>query len=255
MILFMIEINLIPGARKAKRSRSASIDFRALVGDLGSRIRDPWLITAVVGVVLGLGATGFMFWKTNSKENALTEELQKAVEDSTKNAAVIRERTVAEAQRDSVTRQIAVIRAIDASRFTWPHVMDEISRALPPYTWIKSIQQTSAPPAVPPEVEAGVTKGGGAKSKAAAQAEADEAAAANVISVRLVGQTVDIQALTRFVRQLAESPWLDGINLSRTEDVLAQPTNKEVKEFTIEMKLRRPDSTQIHRVPLVVGVR
>ena len=46
----MIEINLLPGSRKAKRSRSASIDFRAMFGDLGNRIRDPWLITAVVGL-------------------------------------------------------------------------------------------------------------------------------------------------------------------------------------------------------------
>ncbi len=93
------------------------------------------------------------------------------------------------------------------------------------------------------------------KSKAAQQAEMDEAAAASLVSIRLVGQTVDIQALTRFVRQLEDSPWLDNVNLARTEDVLAQPSNKEVKEFTIEMRISRPDSSLIRRVPLTLGVR
>jgi Tfp pilus assembly protein PilN len=251
----MIEINLIPGARKAKRSKAAAIDFRALVGDISQRISDPWLISAVVGVVIGLGAVGFMYWRTGARETALTDELQKAVQDSTRYAAVLRERNLAEAQRDSVDRQVRVIRAIDGSRFVWPHVLDEVMRALPPYTWLRAMQQTSAVPAVPPEVEVGVSKGAGSKSAAARQAEADEAAAAAVITLRLVGQTVDLQALTRFVRELEDSPWLDAVTLARTEAVLAQPSNKEVTEFTIEMRIARPDTSFIRRVPLVVGVR
>lgn len=251
----MIEINLLPGARKAKRTKAAAIDIRALLGDFTTRVRDPWLISAVAGVVIGVGAAGFMYWRTSSREATLTEELQKAVQDSTRYAAILRERNVAEAQRDSVDRQVRVIRTIDGQRYVWPHVMDEIMRALPPYTWLRSLQQTSAVPAVGPEVEAGVSKRAGGGSAAAQQAEADEAAAAQTVTVRLVGQTVDVQALTRFLRQLEDSPWLEGVNLARTEDVLAQPANKEVKEFTIEMRIARPDSTHVRRVPLVVGVR
>ena len=251
----MIEINLLPGARKAKRSRGASIDFRALFGDLASRVRDPWLISAGVGVLIGLGSVGFMYWRTGARDSALTDEEQKAVQDSTRYASVIRERGRAEAQRDSVVRQIAIIRSIDGTRYVWPHILDEVNRALTPYTWIKSLQQTSAVPAVSPEVEAGVASAKGGKSSEAAQAEADEAAASSTITIRIVGQTVDIQALTRFVRQLEDSPWLENVNLARTEDVLTQPSNKEVKEFTIDMRIHRPDSTFIRRVPLTIGVR
>ena len=171
----MIEINLIPGARKAKRSRSAAIDFRAILGDIGSRIRDPWLITAVVGVALGLGSVGFMFWRTSAKESALVEEEQKAVQDSTRYASVIKDRSVAEAQRDSVVRQIAIIRSIDGERFLWPHVMDEVNKAVTPYTWIRSLQQTSAPPAVTPEVEAGVGSAKGSKASARADVSQNRA--------------------------------------------------------------------------------
>jgi Tfp pilus assembly protein PilN len=251
----MIEINLLPGARKAKRSKALTLDVRGLLSDMSTRVRDPWMLTAVFGTVIGLGATGFMFWRTSARGTELTEQLQVAVQDSTRYAAVIAERNNAEAQRDSVARQIAIIRTIDGSRFIWPHVLDEVSRALPPYTWLMTLQQTSAVPAVSPEVEAGVSSASSTKSAAIRQAEADEAAAASMVTVRIVGQTVDIQALTRFVRQLEDSPWLENVNLARTEDVLAQPSNKEVKEFTIDMRIARPDSTFIRRVPLTVGVR
>lgn len=248
----MIEINLLPGARKSKRSRSAAIDFRGILGDIGSRVRDPWLITAVVGVALGLGSVGFMFFRTSRIETALINDEQKAVQDSTRYASVIKDRSVAEAQRDSVQRQIAVIRSIDGERYVWPHVLEEINKAVTPYTWIRSLAQTSAVLAVAPEVEAGVS---GPKSKAAAQADAEEAAAARILTIRIIGQTVDIQALTRFVRQLEDSPWLENVTLAHTEDVVVQPSNKEVKEFTLDMRLHRPDSTFIRRVPLTVAVR
>lgn len=250
----MIEINLLPGARKAKRSRSAAIDVRAMLGDLTTRIRDPWLISCVVGVALGLGATGFMWWRTDARDKALTAEQQKAVQDSTQFASVIGERMLAEAQRDSVTRQLAIIRSIDGTRFIWPHVLDEVNRALTPYTWIRQLNQTSAVPAVAPEVEAGVSSAAG-KSAAARQAEADEAAAASTVTLRIIGQTADIQALTRFVRQLEDSPWLENVVMAGTQTVMSQPANKEVTEFTLNMRVHRPDSTFIRRVPLTVAVR
>ena len=251
----MIEINLLPGARKAKRSRAVSFDVRALLGGLSERTRDPWMLTAVFGVIIGLGATGFMYWRTSARTAELNEQLQTAVQDSTRYAAVIAERNNAEAQRDSVIRQIAIIRTIDRSRYVWPHVLDEVMRALPPYTWLMSLQQTSAVPAVSPEVEAGVSGPSTGKTPAARQAEAEEAAAANSVTVRIVGQSVDVQAITRFVRLLQDSPWLDNVSLSRTEDVMAQPSNKLVKQFTIDMRILRPDSTFIRRVPLTIGVR
>lgn len=251
----MIEINLLPGAKKSKRSASSSIDLKAMFGDLGQRIKDPWLISAIASGIIGLGAIAFLYTRSSAKESELTDLEQKAVQDSTRFAAVLRERDIAEAQRDSVVRQIAIIRAIDGSRFVWPHVMDEVVKALPPYTWVKSLQQTSAVPSVSPEVEAGVATSSVGKSKATLQAEADEAAAARVLTARLVGQSVDLQAITRFVRQIEDSPWLESVSLTRTENVLAPPSNKEVIEFTIEMRVSRPDSTQIRRVPLTIGVR
>jgi Tfp pilus assembly protein PilN len=251
----MIEINLLPGARKQKRSRSAAFDFGAVLGNVAARIRDPFLIAAVVSVVLALLAVGGLFLYQNSKMNALTEHETKSTQDSTRYAAVIGQRRAAEEQRDSVIRQINVIRAIDGSRYIWPHILDEVSRALTPYTWLKSLVQTSAVPSLSPEVEAGLGAGD-AKNKTKLEAKADsDAVAATQLSFRIVGQTIDIQALTRFITQLEASPWIENVVLVKTENTTVQPGNKDAIEFTLDMKLQKADSSAIRRVPLSVAVR
>jgi hypothetical protein len=251
----MIEINLLPGARKQKRSRSAAFDFGAFFGNVAARIRDPFLIAAVVSMVLALLAVGGMYLYQNRKENTLTDHQTKSTQDSTRYAAVIGQRRAAEEQRDSVIRQINVIRAIDGSRYVWPHILDEVSRALTPYTWIKSLGQTSVVPSISPEIEAGLGAGD-AKNKTKLEAKADsDAIAASQLTFRIVGQTIDIQALTRFVTQLEASPFIENVVIVKTDNVVVQPGNKEAIEFTLDMKLQKADSSAIRKVPLSVSVR
>jgi Tfp pilus assembly protein PilN len=251
----MIEINLLPGARKQKRSRSAAVDFGALFGELAARIRDPFLIAAAASVVVSVIAIGALWFVQNRQVNALTARATKATQDSTRYSAVIAQRRSAEAERDSVVRQINVIKAIDGSRYVWPHILDEVSRALTPYTWLKQLVQTSAVPSLSPEIEAGLGAGN-AKGKTKLEAKADsDAVAAAQLTFRIVGQTIDIQALTRFITQLEASPWIENVVLVKTENVVSQPGNKDVIEFTLDMRLQKADSSAIKRVPLAVAVR
>lgn len=251
----MIEINLLPGARKAKRGRSAKIDFGAVFGTLAARIRDPYMIAAVASAVVAILAVGGMWLYQNRRTATLTERESIAVQDSTRFAAVIAQRASAEAQRDSVVRQISVIRAIDGSRYVWPHILDEVSKALPPYVWLKQMNQTSAVSNLSPEIEAGMA-GGQGEGRTRLAAQADSAAAAAVgLTFRIIGQTVDIQAMTRFVRQLEASPWIEAVNLTKTDLVQLQPGNKEATEFTLDMKLQKPDSAVVRLVPLRILVR
>jgi Tfp pilus assembly protein PilN len=246
----MIEINLLPGARRKTRSGGPSFslgNIGEVFKDLSSRIRDPWLISAIAGVTLGVAAIGVMWVMQSRRESSLTEREQKAVQDSTRYASVIAERAKAEAQRDSVQRQIAVISAIDGTRLVWPHVMDEISRALPPYVWLRSITQTSAISNESPEVQAGVSKP--APRKTPGPPLADE----NVLSVQLVGNTVDIQALTRFMKALEASPFLQNVTLVRSDVVMQQ--GKEATEFRLDVQFEKPDPSVLRTVPFTVSVR
>lgn len=250
----MIEINLLPGARKTKRSRSAAVDFGAIFGDFSSRIRDPYLIGAIASVLVAALAVGALYLVQSSRIRELAGREQRAVQDSTRYTAVIAQRNAAEASRDSVVRQINIIKAIDGARFVWPHILNEVSDALPPYTWLVSIAQTSAVSGVSPEVEAGMGQGAQGKSKLAAEADS-AAASAGQLAFRIVGTTVDIQALTRFMKQLEASAWIENVQLVKTEIVNLQPMNKEATSFTLDMRLQTPDATHIRRVPISIAVR
>ena len=246
----MIEINLLPGARKKSRSRGPSFSIGDVVKDIQSRVRDPWMISAVAGVVVGVAAIGLMWTLQSRRESSLTEREQKAVQDSTRYASVIAERAKAEAQRDSVQRQIAVISAIDGTRLIWPHVMDEISRAMPPYVWLRSVAQTSAVSNESPEVQAGVSKAAPKKGPARPAAlPSDE----NVLALQIVGNTVDIQALTRFMKALEASPFLQNVTLVRSDVVMQQ--GKEATEFRLDIQYEKPDPSVLRTVPFTVSVR
>ena len=70
------------------------------------------------------------------------------------------------------------------------------------------------------------------------------------MQVRLEGRTVDIQALTRFMRELEASPFLSNVSLDRSE--LTLDSGKEITAFTLQMKYSRPDTSVIKRVPVTL---
>jgi Tfp pilus assembly protein PilN len=253
----MIEINLLPGARKAKRSRSTSVDFGAIFGGIGAKISDPYLIGAVASLAVAVLAVAGMWVYQKQRAASLTERQREAAQVATQYAVVIADRNAAETEQDSVVRQINIIKAIDGSRYIWPHILDEISRALPPYTWLKSVNQTSAVSNLSPEVEAGLSAGD-KKAKTKLAATADSAAvAAGVLTFRVVGLTVDIQALTRFMKQLEASPWIEDVQLAKSDlvQVASASGPKDATEFTLDMKFQKADSAFVHRVPLRIAVR
>jgi len=109
---------------------------------------------------------------------------------------VIAQKRQAEKVRDSLLFEINVIKGIDGDRYIWPHVLDQATKALPPYTWITSIMSVSAivaPGQAAPAANGPVT------------VERDSTGAP-AVRVAIRGRTVDIQAYTTFLRQLAASP-------------------------------------------------
>jgi Tfp pilus assembly protein PilN len=203
----------------------------------------------VVGLVLGLGAVGFLWMRTAARESDLNDRLRQAVQDSTRNAGVVNELRAATAQRDSVERQLGIIRAIDGDRYVWAHMLDEISEALPPYTWLTNIQQTS--PVMPVAILDSLSRmAAGQNQDVASLVAADPAYR---LRVRVIGQTVDFQALTRFMRVLEGSPFVEGVTL--VGSILRAIDGYQVTEFTLDMMAQVPDSTAIRRVPLSIAVR
>ena len=241
----MIEINLLPGAARKNKGRGTGFSLKAISAGVASRVRDPYLIAAVASVLVAVSAVGVMHLTQGTTADTLEVRELTAVRDSTRYALVLGERRRAETRRDSVLRQLAVIRAIDNDRYVWSHILDEVSRSLPPYTWLKSIAQTSqqvAPTAAKP-----------AAGTPADTAKKDPERKTDPLNFRVTGHTVDIQALTRFMKLLETSPFLMNVQLARSEMVLLD--GREVTEFQLDAAYERPDKSVITTSPVSLSVR
>ncbi len=241
----MIEINLLPGAGKKARGAGAGAAVGASFASAASKIKNPFTLIAAASVIVSGATIGILTWQQQAKADSLAAGEQKQVQDSTRYAAVLREKKKAETQRDSVMRQLNIIKTIDNNRFVWPHIMDEVSRALPQYTWLVSIKETTPPPAAAAPASAD------AKDKDKKKPELEDVPQA--MKFQIIGNTVDIQALTRFMKLLEASPFIQNVQLNNS--ALVQTEGKDVTEFTLDAEYQRPDSTAIRTVPLTLQVR
>ena len=247
----MIEINLLPGAgKKSKRGGGgSSFDVGAALRGFAAKVSDPFLLSAVASAILAAVIIGGLYTHQSARMASLEARERRAVQDSTSYAIVVKSIRRAQAQRDSVLRQMNIIKVIDNNRFVWPHVMDELSRALPPYTWLTSVAQSNpqtAAPIAPPAAAA-------AGTEAKPAVNADSVAAAQPVQVQIIGNTVDIQALTRFMKSLEGSEFLKDIQLVKTTVIPVD--GKDVTEFQLTGTYQQPDSASVRRVPIALSVR
>jgi Tfp pilus assembly protein PilN len=246
----MIEINLLPGAGKKKAAARKSFELGSMLSGLSGRARDKFMIAAVASVVVAVAAVGVLYLTQTRKESELNDRRDRAVRDSTRYANLLKDRYHAEATRDTLLRQVNIIRSLDEDRFVWPHIMDEVSRALPQYTWLASLGFIGTPQGSNNVV---ITPKTDTSKKGKAHKRLDTEIPKDDVQIRLVGRTVDIQALTRYMRDLEASPFLSNVVLERSEP--AVDNGKDVTQFQLTIDYSRPDTTLLHRVPLTVTVR
>ncbi len=220
-----------------------------MAASLTGRVRDKFLVAAIVSVVVGAGGVGGLYVTQAATESKLTVRHDQALRDSTHYTLFLKDRYHSEATRDSLLRQVNVIKSLDEDRFIWAHVLDEVSRALPQYTWLSGLAFTG-PAAGTANIVASPKD---SSKKKGTQKRLDTEIQRDPVSVRIVGRTVDIQALTRFMKDLEASPFLGNVQLDKSEFAIEQ--GKEVTQFQITLGYTRPDSTMIRRVPLSLSAR
>ena len=233
----MITVNLRPG-QKRKRTGSPFAGVSERAKAIGARVKDPILLAAAaawIGVLLWLG----WVWTSNSRQlHALTPRLEQARVEHKRFKNFIGQKRHQELIRDSLVSQIGVIRTVDGDRYVWPHVMDEVARALPAYTWL-----TEMAPAAGTPVAVG--------SSVATDSTSDTTAKA--LSFKITGRTVDIQAYTRFLRQLEASPWVQEVTPLSAMTVVEH--ERPVTAFTLTATFHKADSAYIRTVALSQSVR
>jgi Tfp pilus assembly protein PilN len=216
----VIEINLLPGApkrgskRSSKPGRAKAAGVRAAKPSLPGFDRTKALL--IGGWVLGLAVVGYLHITTNSQLSALRTENEAAVRDSTRFAILRAQGDSLLAQENIISQKLQVIQEIDAGRYIWSHILDEVSRALPPYVWVVNLTEAFSQSGVP--------------------------------RVRLEGRAGNYYALGRYIEDLEASPFLQQVRLiSSAQTVVEQRT---VLGFVLEASYQEPPPDMIESVPL-----
>lgn len=232
----MIEINLLPG--KKKRA-AVGAGFKLKLPDIQgllSSIKNPWLLAASAASVIVVGGGLLLFITQSTRLKVLQSKLEGVRAEKQRFDAVIAQKRQSERIRDSLVYQINIIRGIDADRYTWPHILDQLTKALPPYTWLTSI----AP-------------GPGAGQVSVAPPAPGDSLGRPPVVVWIMGSTVDIQAYTTFLRQLTASPWLTDVTPATTSTIIE--ADRPVTAFNVSVRFRVADSVYIRTVPLSQAAR
>lgn len=216
----MIEVNLLPGSGKGKGRKGGGARRSFSAPSFAGATADRWVLSAGILSLLALMVIGWLFFSVAGKAEELNVQIEAAQRDSARFADVIRRAETLQSRRDSIAARVAVLQEIDGARYTWPHVMDEVGRALPNFTWLTRINQVSPPPSL-------------------------------VLRVR--GRASTYFALTSFMENLEASPFLGGVRLITSDQVAVQVPGsgaRNVYEFELEVAWRDPPPGVIDREPL-----
>jgi Tfp pilus assembly protein PilN len=209
----VIEVNLLPGGKKrAARGKRRTITLPKL----GGFSKDRWVSGAVAAAIGSVLFAGWLFYSLSNRREELAVRLDAALADSARYSEQMGRTTSLLAARDSIVKRVAVIQEIDQGRFVWPHLMDEISRAIPDYIWMTQLQQIT----------------GGTQPH-----------------LRLIGQAGSIEALTVFMDQLESSPFITSVRTIGTSQVVSQ--NQMVYRYELEMDFEQPPAEFLETVPLL----
>lgn len=173
-------------------------------------------MVAIAVPLVALLAIGWMWYSQRAERSELEVRLETAVEDSTRLADLRALSDSLTARRAEISQRLELVRSLDEGRFVWPHLMDEISRALPAYTWLTSMRQNGTEPRVEVQVD---------------------------------GLSANPLAITRFVRNLQSSPYVADVRILGSQQ--ERVNNVATQAFKLVLAYESPPPTAVRTEPLV----
>jgi len=214
----MIEVDLRPDRDRRRGRRRLSLPSPDRLPAWREVRSDPWhwlfVACAVLVPLLVAGA-----WYVQRGEVA---ELEARLERVRADSARLAERAALgdslDARRDTIAERIERVRALDRDRYVWPHLMDEMSRALPGGAWLTSIEAERPSPR---------------------------------LRVRVEGMARTPLEITDYVRALETSPFVGEVEIRGSRRVALD--RGYAQAFNLLVAYRRPPASARRTRPLVPG--
>ena len=218
----MIEVNLLPGGKKSAPKGDPLAFFKNLKSKLGSgggggSVGDPYVLFFAAAAIIALGWIGWTFMGVGNAREELEVRLEEERQDSIRFAALIEQTNALTARRDLLARRVEMIQSLDANRYVWPHLLDEVASAVPEYLWLAQVLYAGDAP----------------------------------LQVRIAGRAGSLFAVTNFMRRLEASRFLRNVELQGTQQQPSEENaNDLVQVFELVAVYEPPPLEELDRVPL-----
>ena len=182
----MIEVDLLPrsSTQGGRRPSSTPVPRRPM----RFLVQDPWVLASAGVFAVCAVATGWLMGGGRARAAELDAALAAAVLDSARATQGALEVQAVVARLDSARVRVATIRELDARRYIWPRLFDELAKALPREAWLVQVAQLSSD--------------GGS------------------VRFRIEGKTFDNSTLARFWEGMEFSDFIHDVRLVGTEHLM-----------------------------------
>ena len=192
----MIRINLLAAERDRAKKKAVTL------GTVGQKLT----IGCSLILVLGGLAIGWRYWTVNRDSAELDKEIAAAQQETTRLHSVIEQVQQFEQRKAQLQQRVVLIEQLRKGQTGPVHMLDQISRALPPMLWLTELKQTGD-------------------------------------DVQIDGRTTVLTSLTDFVTNLEASGYFKkSIDIVNTTTEQAAPPVNELIKFTIKASFQQPDT-------------
>ncbi|MFQ5890053.1 MAG: PilN domain-containing protein [Gemmatimonadota bacterium] len=214
----MIEVNLHPAGAKAAARRRGRLSFVLRARFRGGLVgREPWGLAAVAVPVLVVLSLALLWVLQRADVRDVEARLASATADSAR-LSDLRLLSDSLLERERLIRErVDLVSRLDGDRFVWPHMIDEISRALPEFTWLTAIKRESPLPD---------------------------------LQVQIQGVAASPLAITAFVRGLGESPYIGEVSIMGSQQQIVR--DLVAQAFTLVVSYTEPPPALVRTEPLRV---
>ena len=134
----MIRINLLAADRAIAKKKSVAFNLA------GQKMT----LAASAILVLAGGGIGWRYWSLTNESKRLDEEIAAAQQETARLHSVIQQVQQFEQRRAQLQQRVALIEQLLRGQTGPVHMLDQVSRALPPMLWLTSLRQVGGDGAV-----------------------------------------------------------------------------------------------------------
>jgi type IV pilus assembly protein PilN len=130
----MIRINLLNGERSGVKKKTASFN---LAGQKMTFAASLILVATAAGI-------GWRYWSLTNEAKRLDDEIAAAQQETARLHSVIQQVQQFEQRRAQLQQRVALIEELRRGQTGPVHMLDQVSRALPPMLWLTELRQLGA---------------------------------------------------------------------------------------------------------------